>query len=593
MQSASELVADGLREHQSGRIAQALQLYEQALALDNQQFDAWHLRGVALHQAGQSELAVQAIQRSLQLRDSDAAALSNLGLALRALKRHDEALQAYDRALQLAPQFAQAWGNRGNLLRDMGRNAEAVVSFERAVAANGNLASAWHGLGLALGDVGRWGPSLQAYDRALAIQPHYAVAWMDRGNTLRALDRFDDALQSYERSLELAPDAAFTWSNRGVVLKRLGRLAEAQLSYTRALALKPDFVDAMVNFATLQKDRMDIESAIALNQRALGLQPDNSGAHLNLAICHMVTGDWQQGLPHYEWRWKTEQLLDGARTFPQPQWTGQALDGKTILLHAEQGLGDTLQFCRYAPLVLDRGAARVILEVQPPLVALLQQLDASITVVAQGAALPSFDLHCPLLSLPLAFGTTADTIPAPQVAYLHANCADITVWKHKIDAADGAAHRRIGWVWSGRPEHKNDHNRSLSLQTVSALVRHMAADPGTGLHCLQKELRSEDADQIASYPLHVWSAQLGSFSDTAALIAHMDLVIAVDTSVAHLAAAMGKPVWLLLPFSPDWRWSVADGDRSRWYPSMRLFRQPATGDWNSVLAAVQAAWDAF
>lgn len=581
MQSVAALVAQALREHQAGRIAQALQGYDQALAMDANQFDAWHLRGVALHQSGQSEQAVPTIQRALQLRPTDAAALSNLGLALRALKRHDEALQAYDRALQAVPQFAQAWGNRGNLLRDMGCGTAALASFERAVAANPQLASAWHGLGLARGDAAHWAPSLEAFDRALAIQPDYAVAWMDRGNTLRALDRFDEALQSYERSLELAPEAAFTWSNRGVVLKRLGRFAEAVTSYTRALVLKPDFVDAMVNFATLQKDRMDIESAMALNRRALALQPDNSGAHLNLAICHMVTGDWQQGLPHYEWRWKTDQLQGGARNFAQPQWDGsQSLQGKTVLLHAEQGLGDTLQFCRLAAAVAARGA-RVVLEVQPQLKGLLTGLAGVATLVSQGEALPPFDLHCPLLSLPLALGLALQDLPVAH-AYVHAEPARVAEWARRL----GAGRPKVGLVWSGRPEHKNDHNRSLPLATLLE-----ALPSGPQYHCLQKEFRAADAALLETQvQIANWSAQLNDFSDTAALVANMDWVVSVDTSVAHLAAAMGKPVWLLLPFSPDWRWIVGRND-SPWYPGMRLFRQNALGGWADVLQRLHHAID--
>ncbi|MDT8992897.1 tetratricopeptide repeat protein [Curvibacter sp. APW13] len=573
MQSAAELVAHGMREHQAGRVAAALEAYERVLAIDARQFDALHLRGVALHQCGRSDEAVQAIEAALTLRTHDAAALSNLGLALRALKRHDEALRAYDRAVESAPQFAQAWSNRGNLLRDMGRGAEAVASYERAVAANPQLASAWHGLGLALGDQSRWADSLQAFDRALALQADYAVAWMDRGNTLRSLERFEDALQSYERSLELAPETAFTWSNRGVVLKRLGRFAEAVVSYTRALTLKPDFVDAMVNFATLQKDRMDLESAIALNERALALQPDNSGAHLNLAICHLVTGNWDLGWPHYEWRWKTEQLLDGARNFAQAQWDGTAsLQGQTILLHAEQGLGDTLQFCRLATLVAQRGA-RVVLEVQAPLKGLLAGLDGVAQVVARGEPLPPFDCHCPLLSLPLALGLTLDDLPVAR-AYVQPDASRVAAWPARL----GAVAPKVGLVWSGRPEHKNDHNRSLPLAT---LVQALPAGPQ--YHCLQKEFRPLDAQLLQTLPqITRWDSALHDFRDTAALVAHMDWVVSVDTSVAHLAAAMGKPVWLLLPYSPDWRWIVGRDD-SPWYPEMRLYRQPELGDWDSVL----------
>nr|WP_315849410.1 tetratricopeptide repeat protein [uncultured Rhodoferax sp.] len=582
-QVATDSFAAAWTLYTQGQVVQA----EHAFTKLAEEHPAWgealHMRGVCLLQLKQHGAALPALQAAAQHTPQDPSVHSNLGLVLRALKRHAESLAAYDRALQLKPDFAQAWANRGNALRDMGQGDEAISSYQQALQCQPQYAQALHGLGLAYGDVKRWSQSLAAFDAALLQKPDYAVAYMDRGNTLRELDRVPEALQSYERSLQLNPQSAQAWSNRGVVLKRLGRMEDAAASYERAIALDAGFVDAMVNYATLLKDMMRLSAAVAMNGRALEIDPDNSGAHLNLAICHLVAGAWSQGWSHYEWRWKTDQLKDGVRTFAQPQWRGEPLEGKTILLHAEQGLGDTLQFCRFTQTLAVRGA-RVLLEVQAPLVELLASLPGVHTLLVKGQPLPAFDVHCPLLSIPLALGLTLENMP-PVHAYLRADPVVERAWALKA-GSDTAL--RVGVVWSGRPEHKNDHNRSIPFAEFQRIFRSEQR-----YHCLQKEFRAADLPALtARSDVAVWDTQLQSFSDTAALIAAMDLVVSVDTSVAHLAAAMGKPVWLLLPFSPDWRWVVGRDD-SPWYPRIRLFRQPDTGQWAPVLAHLHQALGLF
>jgi tetratricopeptide (TPR) repeat protein len=501
-------------------------------------------------------------------------------LVLRSLKRPEEALQAHDRALQLQPDFAQAWANRGNVLRDLGRSADAVQSYAQAIAYQPAFPSALHGLGLAQGDLGRWEEALGSFDKAIAQKPAFAVAYLDRGNALRELDRLDDALESYGLALRHDPGYAQAWSNRGVVLKHQGRMTEALQSYRKALELKPNFVDAMVNCSTLLKEMLRLDESMAMNQNALALDPASSGAHLNLAICQLLSGDLPTGFSHFEWRWKTDQLRDNLRPFTQPLWLGQELPtGSTVLLHAEQGLGDTLQFCRYARLVADCGL-RVVLEVQPPLVEILRTVEGVSAVVARGEPLPAFDAQCPLMSLPLALKTALNTIPARD-GYLHADTHKLNLWQQRLGEH---SRTRVGLVWSGRPEHKNDHNRSMALADFAG-----ALDTRFEYHCLQKEIRAADLVTLESRGgIAVWRDALESFADTAALVECMDLVVAVDTSVAHLAAALGKPVWLLLPFSPDWRW-LLERDDTPWYPSMRLFRQTATGDWSDVLSRVREA----
>jgi tetratricopeptide (TPR) repeat protein len=566
--------------HEKGLIDQAALAYDALLQINPENPAALHMRGVICYQRGELESALRYLDTALHLLPEDAAAISNRGLVLRGLKRPQEALSAYDAALRRQPEFAQAWSNRGNVLRDLNRCGEAVDSYKRACVLQPDFASAWHGLGLALSDLRRWAEAVAAFDSALVCKPDFSVAYLDRGNALRELEQPEQALASYDRALQANLRYPQAWSNRGVVLKRLGRFDESLVSYQKALTFKPDFVDAMVNCSTLLKDMLRLEEAIQLNERALSIDPSASGAHLNLAICQLLQGKFPEGLPHFEWRWNTDQLRDSARSFTQPAWrTGETLAGPTVLLHAEQGLGDTIQFCRYAAMAARQGL-RVVLEVQPVLVDLLQGLEGAATVVARGSTLPSFDAHCPLMSLPLVMETTLATIPAPS-RYIGVQSVRSAVWRKTLGEV---SQKRVGLVWSGRPEHKNDHNRSIPLADYALML-----DSRCDYHCLQKEIRREDLHELQSRTdIRSWSQDLDSFVDTAALIECMDLVVAVDTSVAHLAAAMGKPVWLLLPYSPDWRWLLERTD-TPWYPSMTLFRQRASGDWSDVVRRVGAA----
>lgn len=578
--STSQALQRAMDAMVAGRLAEADAAYKSLLVQQPSLGEALHMRGLVHYQLKDYSLACGLLSQAVDVEPHNAAALSNYGMVLRALGRHAQALDAHDKALAQLSHFPQAWANRANVLRDMGRSEEAIASYQQAIAQQPDFASALHGLGLVHSDLAQWPQSLDAYDRALHHNPRFAVAYLDRGNTLREMDRLEEALASYARAIELKPDYAQAWSNRGVVLKYLARFDEARACYDAALDINPQFVDAMVNYSTLLKDMLLLDASAAMTRRALALDPDNSGAHLNLSICDLLRGDFDSGFAHYEWRWKTEQLRDATREFAQPLWLGApSLYGKTVLLHAEQGLGDTLQFCRYAQLLKQQGA-RVVMEVQAPLVPLLESLKGVDQCVAQGDALPPFDVHCPLLSLPLALKTTLAEVPAPP-HYLAAPANAMQQWSTRLGRRDCP---RVGLAWSGRAAHKNDHNRSLDFAQLEPWLQgHF------DFHCLQKEVRAVDATALNQRTdIRQWSAQLDSFADTAALVAQLDLVIAVDTSVAHLAAALGKPVWLLLPFSPDWRWLVGRDD-TPWYPTMRLFRQATTGDWHPVLQRVAAA----
>jgi TPR repeat/Tetratricopeptide repeat/Glycosyltransferase family 9 (heptosyltransferase) len=432
----------------------------------------------------------------------------------------------------------------------------------------------------------RFDEALVSCNRAIALQPDYAAAHNNQGIALQELQRLEEALASFDKAIALRPDYAEAHANRGHVLQDLNRHVDALTSYDRAIGLQPGFAETYYDRGTALHDIGRHEEAVASYERAISLRPDFAMAHVNHSLCLWKLGDLSRGWSEYEWRWKTPLLVNAVRQFRQPLWLGQeTLAGKTILLHAEQGFGDTLQFCRYAHLAAAQGA-HVVLEVQRPLVRLLAGLGVP-EVIARGEPLPPFDLQCSLMSLPLAFQTTMETIPAPQ-RYLASDPVQTAAWRQRLAALPG---RRVGLVWAGAPRRDLpdamaiDRRRPMTLGHLAPL----AAVSGVSFVSLQK---GETARQTRSPPVamqvHDFTDELADFADTAALVMALDLVICVDTAVAHLAGALGKPVWILNRFDSCWRW-LLDRSDSPWYPTARLFRQPAPGDWGSVIAEVTAA----
>jgi hypothetical protein len=390
--------------------------------------------------------------------------------------------------------------------------------------------------------------------------------------------RYFEALTHASRALALNADAAGMLMLRGDALKHLDRHEEALASYERALALKPQHAAAHFSRALALGELKRHEEALLSFERAQALQPELAMAHLYEGLSRLVLGDFERGWPKLEWRWRKGGPLEKSRRdFSQPLWLGgDSIAGKTLLMHGEQGLGDSIQFCRYARLAAARGAS-VVMEVQPPLKSVLAGVDGVSRLLAKGETLPAFDCHCPFMSLPLAFGTRGDTIPDGS-AYLRSDPARVARWRATLGAP---AQLRAGIVWRGRAEHKNDRNRSIPLADLAPLL----AAPAQFIS-LQKELNAAEQRVLAAHPeVRHFGADL---ADTAALIEQLDVVISVDTSLAHLAAALGKPTWILLPFNPDWRWLLGRTD-SAWYPAVRLFRQPAVGDWASVIGDVGRA----
>ncbi|GAA5158730.1 tetratricopeptide repeat protein [Viridibacterium curvum] len=569
------LLAQALGAHQQGQLAQAEQIYTHILQQQATHFDALHFCGVLHMQSNRAESGVALIERALQQRES-ADALTNLANGLLRLKRHADALQRLDRALALEPRQPAAHTNRGVALAALDRHEEAAAAYRKALQYQPVFPEALNNLGNALRALERYDEAIAALDQALQQRPGYAEALNNRGLALAARKDYSAALDSYAQALASRPRYAEALNNRGNVFKDLLRFDEAQQSYDAALAIDPNYAEARYNRGNnLGAQNRHIE-ALQDYALALQLQPAHADANWNTALSQLLLGDFTAGFQHYEWRWRLKHA-EARRHFDCPEWTGkQALTDRHIIVWAEQGLGDTLQFCRLLQGLVERGA-RVTFEVQPALKRLLSRLP-QITVFARGDTAPAADFHCPLLSLPARLALTPDALPF-ATRYLAATECERADWLPRLPAAP----LRIGLCCSGNPRLANDHNRSVALARFGAL-----AGEGRQLILMQKDLRASDEAVLNDLSILDLRKDLHDFCDTAAALSHCDLLISVDTSVAHLAGAIGIPTWILLPFAPDWRWQLQRND-SPWYPGARLFRQPAPGAWDAVFAQVSAA----
>ena len=498
--------------------------------------------------SGDVTLAVVLLQEVLQSDRKNVDALSMLGMIRARQGSYPEAAALLGDALKRSPRDADVHNNLGLVMQALGRHDEAIVSFETAIRIDSRQPLARYNLACTLQLLNLHHKAVRSFDLALELAPGDADAFNNRGNSLQALNRYVEAIASYDRALELRPVFAEALSNRGNALQATKRNQEAIDSYRRAIGIKADYADA----------------------------------RFNLGVAQLRLGDFDAGWRGYEWRWARDDHAGQKRDFPQPQWSGEEeIAGKTILLHAEQGLGDTIQFARFATMVAKRGA-RVVLEVQPALKSLMSGITGVDAVVARGDTLPEFDMQCPLLSLPFALNLKPEHFSADK-AYLAAPSGMTSIVKDKWQSLVGAEPgRRVGIAWSGNRENVNDFNRSIALENLLPLL----ATADTRWFSLQKDLRTGDAELLARHPEIVdCRNELVNFAD-AGMVEHLDLVITVDTVVAHLAGAMGKPVWILLPFCADWRW-LENRDDSPWYPGARLFRQTAIGDWGGVIKRVQ------
>jgi tetratricopeptide (TPR) repeat protein len=504
----------------------------------------YHL-GLSLSRVGRREEAVASLREAVRLLPEWPEAQSDLGYMLAALGQHAEAEKCYREAVRLRPDHAAAHNNLGLNLVTSGRVTEGMAHYKNALQHHPHFAEAHNNLGLALVRAKQPAEAVPHYQEAVRLKPNFAEAYCNWGQALAQQDRFEEAAGLYQKAIQINPDLQEAYTGMGYVLEQVGKRDEALKWYDRVLQLKPDYADARV-------------------MRAMLL---------------LLEGKFDQAWQDYEWRWKTADRPE--QNFPQPLWDGSLLGGRTIFLHAEQGLGDTIQFLRYASLVKRRGG-RVIVGCQQSLLRLLARCPGIDQLVGEGSALPSFDVHAPLLSLPGILHTTVETIPS-GVPYVFADPDLITSWRQELSRLQGS---KIGIAWQGNPEYKADRERSIPLRFFA----HLAKLPHVHLISLQKGPGIEQLGMLEGrFPVLDLSTRLdqaaGPFMDTAAIMMNLDLVIAPDIALPHLAGALAVPVWVPLATMPDWRW-LLDREDSPWYPTMRLFRQRQRGDWDEVFERI-------
>ena len=646
-----DLLQSGLAHHRAGRLAQAGECYDRLLKQNPCHADALQFSGVLARQGGRLDVSERLILRAIQLSPGVATYHHNLARTYALQGRTQEAKQSYRRAIQLNGRDADSMQMLAQLLEDKAEAEEAIGLCRRILELAPDRPAVYSHLGFLLKSHGEMAAALELYRKAAALFPNSSDTHFNLGKTLYEAGRPEECILCYERVLTLKPDDAEAHNCLGRVLHERGDLGLARESYLRAVTLNPEFAEALSNLGALQMDAGEYKTGEAVLRRVIALKPDLWNAHCNLGsilarqgdalgavaafrnvlmanprdlptLCSLgftldalgdeagaascfrlaleaqpdsslarfnlsshllLDGNFADGWREYEQRWLVRQFAGKREPFAQPQWRGEPIRGARIYVYAEQGLGDTLQFVRYVPMLAELGA-KVILEVQPPLFELLRDLHPAVRVIVKGERPQEVDWHSPLLSLPGAFGTDLSNIPAP-VPYLQADAGKCAAWSRRL-AADGL---RVGVVWTGNPEHTRDRLRSIPFSQFRRLI----GVEGTTLYALQKGLTVAQREELASAGKIIdLGAELEDFTDTAAIVANLDLVITVDTSVAHLAGALGKPVWILLPHVPDWRWLRERGD-SPWYPTARLVRQTVAGQWDSVLDQVKRELEAL
>jgi tetratricopeptide (TPR) repeat protein len=558
MPTTDQTLDIAIGHHQAGRLQQAEKIYQEVLRVDPQYADALHLLGLVWHQQGQHEKGIESIRRALALQPRSVVYLDNLGAAYHSLQRFDDAIECYERALRIDPDNFKTHYDLALAYHSQGRTTAALSSYTSAIKLNPNF--------------------LDAYDGLVKIRPNDANARVALGDALQEQGKLKEAEQSYRRAVEIRPDFPEAHNNLGIVLTRQCEFDQAACSLHRALEIKPDFAEAHNNLGYCLHFGGQLDAAVACYQAALSIDPDYADAHNNLGLALLLRGEFEQGWTECEWRWKVKGSQVGAGPLSEPLWDGGPLEKQTILLRAEQGLGDTIQFVRYAQLIRQK-ASRVIVECPQPLIDLLRSCPGIDELTTQSDKPPTFDFHAPLLSLPRILGTSTGNIPG-EVPYLSAREDLVQQWGERLNEDDAF---KIGVAWQGNPLHRWDGLRSVSLSQFAQLseVR------GVRLFSLQKGAGTEQLAQ-AQFPISDCGSEIRDFMDTAAVMMNLDLVITCDSAVAHLAGALGIPVWVALPFTPDWRW-LLDREDSPWYPTMRLFRQTKFRDWDGVFQRITAA----
>jgi len=581
MNDTTQLMQSAVLHHRAGHVEQAEHLYRQVLEERPHDPHVLHSLGVITFRKGQVEQAAQLVGRAIQADPQVSQFYNTLGVILDNLGRVDEALTALRQAIDLRPDYIEAYNNMAITLQTAGRIEEAIEVCRKALEVQPTYARAYHTMGFCLHALGHLDEAITSYQKALALDPSLVEVYNQLGVVFSQQERFDEAVGYLQQAVGRDPQYAEAHNNLGIVRRALGQMDRAIECYRKAIQIQPRFPEAHYNLANALKELGDCDRSIACYDQAIGLRPDYADAHWNRALAFLLKGDLKQGWKEYPWRHKAN--LDTSlypHVFSRPRWQGEPLADKRLLVYCEQGLGDAIQFIRFVPQIKALGAAEVILETWPPLVQLLKVIpcvDRLVEASTQKLPEDEFDLCVSIMDLPRVFGTSLDTIPG-TVPYLYPEPAKVGTWQQRLTGPG----LKVGIVWAGRPTHGNDANRSCRLEPFLALAK----IDGVQLYGLQK---GPAASQVHLLPSDISFTNLGEeftdLMDAACCMEAMDLVISVDTAMAHLAGALGRPVWTLLPFAPDWRWMLHRDD-SPWYPTMRLFRQGRPKDWDDVFAAV-------
>lgn len=600
----------GVVQEALGRIEKAVSAYRQAVMLKPDYAEAYNNMAIAVQSQGDYESAVEICKRAVRLCPGYAPAYNTMGYCLQAQSKFAEAVAAYNEATKTAPDYAEAHNHLGVVLSEQGQQAKAIDSYRRALQVAPDYAEVYNNLGIALRAQGRTDKAAENYEQAIQLEPKFPEAYYNLANVQKEqslhikaiencrmaiqlkpdyaeaynllgiiqneLGKTDQAIENHRKAIQLDPARAEFYNNLAIVLRTRGDFEQAITNYVKAIDLEPRFPEAHCNLANALKEQGRCEEAIDSYTEAIRLKPDYADAHWNRSIAFLLNGDFAQGFKGYKWRHKANlDTMLYPHSYDAPRWDGTEFAGKRLLVHCEQGLGDTLQFVRYLPIVKALGGT-VILEAWRPLLGLLQGIpgvDELVELSWDKKSDVDFDCFASLLDLPMIFGTTVDTIPA-EVPYLRAEGEKVNRWRARLARPEF----KVGIAWAGSPTHGNDRNRSCSLEQFIPISQVQ----GVRLYSLQKGDATQQITQLTgAMQVEDIGVEFDDFADTAAAIENMDLVISVDTAVAHLAGALARPVWTLLPFAPDWRWMLGR-EGSPWYPTMRLFRQPEPGGWDAV-----------
>ncbi len=563
------------------RFDEAYSDYNQAIALNNNYAEGYYNRGILHEKYGRDQEALADYDKAIELKPNYTNAYNNRGNVYKKLKQYEEALTSYEHAINLNPRHAEAHYNRGVVLKELNRYQDAVESYTNALSLKNYYVDAYNNCGNVFITLKRFEEALTCFQKAIAINPNYSFAYNGQGNVLMELKRFDEALISYEKAIALNSLSPFPHNGMSNVLQELKRFDDAIVGYEKAMALVPDSAGPYVNRGLAMLGKGNFDEALQNYDRAIELNPEMADPHWNKALPKILKGEYEEGWQLYEYRRYKPDLKGSYPIYEQPLWLGQeSVTDKILYIYPEQGLGDFIQFCRYVPLVENLGA-RVILKVPNALYAMIKTMGLNARIVRNDEKVDEFDFHCPIMSLPLAFKTTVETIPN-KIPYFFSDHFKKSYWERKFAYASNSL--KVGLVWSGSKDHKKDHDRSLRLEQLAPIL-----DLPVTFYSLQKEVREHDKTTLSKLNhIQEYHEELNDFSDTAAMLDCLDLIISVDTSVAHLAGAMGKNVWILISYLPDYRWML-DREDTPWYPTARLFRQPNVGDWDNAILNVRSA----